>query len=253
MKTVKTQPYAIPLENVESEHCAMIVNKGLQTVTEISQLKVALNNKQAIIETDKPEIAIPNAVKTIRDLGYDVATTTQTIPVLQMTCASCAVSVESIINFLPGVVNASVNYASAAVKVEYIPSLVTLNQMREAVQSIGYDLFINQNTTQQETLEDIHLKKQKQLKTKTLGAIVLSIPLVAIGMFFMDIPYANYIMWLLATPIVLFYGKDFYVNAWKQLKHRSANMDTLVALSTGVAYVFSVFNTLFPDYWHAKG
>lgn len=253
MKTVKTQPYAIPLENVESEHCAMIVNKGLQSVDGITQHKVELNNKQAVIETDKPEVALPNAVKAIRDLGYDVATTTQTIPVLQMTCASCAVSVESIIKFLPGVVNASVNYASATVKVEYIPSLVTLNQMREVVQSIGYDLFLNQETTQQETLEDIHLKKQKQLKTKTLGAIVLSIPLVVIGMFFMDMPYANYIMWLLATPIVLFYGKDFYVNAWKQLKHRSANMDTLVALSTGVAYVFSVFNTLFPDYWHAKG
>ncbi|MFN3301333.1 MAG: cation transporter, partial [Sediminibacterium sp.] len=135
MKTVKTQPYAIPLENVESEHCAMIVNKGLQSVDGILQHKVELNNKQAVIETEKPETAIPNAVKIIRDLGYDVATTTQTIPVLQMTCASCAVSVESIIKFLPGVFNASVNYASAAVKVEYIPSLVTLNQMREAVQS----------------------------------------------------------------------------------------------------------------------
>ena len=106
MKTVKTQPYAIPLENVESEHCAMIVNKGLQSVEEITQHKVEINNKQAIIETEKPEIAIPNAVKTIRDLGYDVATITQIIPVLQMTCASCAVSVESIIKFLPGVVNA---------------------------------------------------------------------------------------------------------------------------------------------------
>ncbi len=253
MNTVKTQPYAIPLENVESEHCAMIVNKGLQSVEGITQHKVEINNKQAIIETEKPEIAIPNAVKTIRDLGYDVATTTQIIPVLQMTCASCAVSVESIIKFLPGVVNASVNYASAEVKVEYIPSLVTLNQMQVAVQSIGYDLFINQDNSQYETLEDIHLRKQKQLKAKTLGAIILSVPLVAIGMFFMDIPYANYIMWILATPVVLFYGKDFYINAWKQLKHRSANMDTLVALSTGVAYIFSVFNTLFPDYWHSKG
>ena len=253
MKTVKTQTYAIPLENVESEHCAMIVNKGLQSVEGITQHKVEINNKQAVIETEKPEVVLPNAVKTIRDLGYDVATTTQTIPVLQMTCASCAVSVESIIKFLPGVVNASVNYASAAVKVEYIPSLVTLDQMREAVQSIGYDLFIDQDNSQQETLEDIHLRKQKQLKAKTLGAIILSVPLVAIGMFFMDIPYANYIMWVLATPVVLFYGKDFFINAWKQLKHRSANMDTLVALSTGVAYVFSVFNTLFPDYWHAKG
>ena len=164
MKTVKTQPYAIPLENVESEHCAMIVNKGLQSVEGITQHKVEINNKQAIIETEKPEIAIPNAVKTIRDLGYDVATITQIIPVLQMTCASCAVSVESIIKFLPGVVNASVNYASAEVKVEYIPSLVTLNQMQVAVQSIGYDLFINQDNSQYETLEDIHLRKQKQLK-----------------------------------------------------------------------------------------
>ena len=216
MKTEKIQPYAIPLENVESEHCAMIVNKGLQSVEGITQHKVEINNKQAIIETEKPEIAIPNAVKTIRDLGYDVATTTQIIPVLQMTCASCAVSVESIIKFLPGVVNASVNYASAEVKVEYIPSLVTLNQMQVAVQSIGYDLFINQDNSQYETLEDIHLRKQKQLKAKTLGAIILSVPLVAIGMFFMDIPYANYIMWILATPVVLFYGTDFYVNAWKQ-------------------------------------
>lgn len=253
MKTVKTQPYAIPLENVESEHCAMIVNKGLQSVEGITQHKVEINNKQAIIETEKPEIAIPNAVKTIRDLGYDVATTTQIIPVLQMTCASCAVSVESIIKFLPGVVNASVNYASAEVKVEYIPSLVTLNQMQVAVQSIGYDLFINQDNSQYETLEDIHLRKQKQLKAKTLGAIILSVPLVAIGMFFMDIPYANYIMWVLSTPVILGFGKDFFINAWKQTKHGSANMDTLVALSTGVAYIFSVFNTLFPDYWHSKG
>ena len=71
MKTVKTQPYAIPLENVESEHCAMIVNKGLQTVTEISQLKVALNNKQAIIETDKPEIKNMNLLFNSKNVKYN--------------------------------------------------------------------------------------------------------------------------------------------------------------------------------------
>lgn len=253
MKTEKSHSYAIPLENVESEHCAMIVDKGLQSVEGITSHKVELNNKQAIIESEKPEIAIPDAVKAIRDLGYDVSTTTQTIPVLQMTCASCAVSVESVIQFLPGVVSASVNYASAEVKVEYIPSLVSLEKMREAIQSIGYDLFLNQSDVNQETLEDIHTRKQKQLKIRTLGAITLSVPLVAIAMFFMNIPYANYIMWVLATPVIIGFGKDFFINAWKQLKHRSANMDTLVALSTGVAYIFSVFNTLFPNYWHSKG
>lgn len=253
MKTETRKQIYIPLENVESEHCALIVDKGIQSVKNITSHTVELNNNRAVIETDKPEEVIPNVVKTIRDLGYEVTTIKKTIPVLQMTCASCAISTESIVKFLPGIVSSQVNYATATLTVEYIPSLVTVNQMRQAVQSIGYDLFINQDNNEQETLEDIHLRKQKQLKAKTLGAIILSVPLMAIGMFFMDILYANYIMWILATPVVLFYGKDFYVNAWKQLKHRSANMDTLVALSTGVAYIFSVFNTLFPDYWHSKG
>ncbi|MFZ7140236.1 MAG: copper-translocating P-type ATPase [Bacteroidota bacterium] len=72
-------------------------------------------------------------------------------------------------------------------------------------------------------------------------------------MFLMDIPYANEIMWLFSTPVVLWLGKDFFINAWKQAKHRSANMDTLVALSTGIAYLFSVFNMLFPQFWHQRG
>jgi Cu2+-exporting ATPase len=72
-------------------------------------------------------------------------------------------------------------------------------------------------------------------------------------MFFMNIPYANYIMWAISTPIVLWMGRSFFINGWKQLMHRSANMDTLVALSTGIAYSFSVFNTLFPQFWHSRG
>ena len=100
----------------------------------------------------------------------------------------------------------------------------------------------------------------KDLKLKTIWALILSLPVMIIGMFFMhppagqaEVSYANIIMWLFATPVVFWLGKDFYINAWKQAKHRSANMDTLVALSTGIAYLFSVFNMLFPKYWHSKG
>ncbi|RZK35392.1 MAG: heavy metal translocating P-type ATPase, partial [Hymenobacter sp.] len=95
--------------------------------------------------------------------------------------------------------------------------------------------------------------KYETLKKRTIGAILLSIPLVTIGMFFMNMPYANYIMWALSTPIVILLGKQFFIGAWKQAKHRSTNMDTLVALSTGVAYLFSVFNTVYPQYWHNRG
>ena len=253
MKTETRKQIYIPLENVESEHCALIVDKGIQSVKNITSHTVELNNNRAVIETDKPEEVIPNIVKTIRDLGYEVTTIKKTIPVLQMTCASCAISTESIVKFLPGVVSSQVNYAAATLTVEYIPSLVTVNQMRQAVQSIGYDLFIEEGNENSETLEELHQKKYNLLKKKTIGAVFLTLPLVFIAMFFMDIPYANYIMWVLSTPVILGFGKDFFINAWKQTKHGSANMDTLVALSTGVAYIFSVFNTLFPDYWHSKG
>jgi Cu2+-exporting ATPase len=104
-----------------------------------------------------------------------------------------------------------------------------------------------------EALEDLHRKKLQALRKRTLWTAILLIPMSALSMFFMNIPYANYIMWALATPVVLVFGRQFFINAWKQAKHRSANMDTLVALSTGIAYLFSIFNTVYPQFWHSKG
>ncbi len=252
MATEIKTPLYIPLEGVESEHCALIVDNGLTEVKGIKSHKVELNNRRAVITSDRSE-TLPEAVKAIRDLGYGVTTVKKTFPVLQMTCASCAVSIESIIKAQNGVVNAAVNFATANVAVEYLPNIIQPDDLRKAVQSIGYDLLIDNDTKESETLEALHEKKFKELKRKTIFASILAIPVVIIGMFFMDIPYANEIMWLLSTPVILWFGKDFFINAWKQAKHSSANMDTLVALSTGVAYLFSVFNTLFPHFWHERG
>lgn len=250
MTTSNTIDIEIPLEGVESEHCALIVDKGLANVQGIVSHKVELNNRRAIVSTTTPQ-QIHDAVDAIRNLGYGVTTIKTTFPVLQMTCASCAVSVESMLNTQPGVLTAAVNYASATVQVEYIPTVTSPAALREAVQNIGYDLYIEESKT--ESLDDIQHRRFSELKRKTILAIALSIPTMVIGMFFMTIPFANEIMWALSTPVILWLGKDFFINAWKQAKHRSANMDTLVALGTGTAYVFSVFNMLFPDFWHARG
>lgn len=244
--------FRIPLEGVDSEHCALIVDDGIAKLKGVESHRVELNNKEAIIETQNQE-TVSEAVKTIRDLGYGVTTVKKSFPVLQMTCASCAFSVESIIKSQAGVVDANVNYANAKVSVEFIPSLVKVESLRKAVQSIGYDLLIDDNASSDETIEYIQEKNFIKLKKKTYWALILSVPVVVIGMFFMDIPFANEIMWALSTPVLFWLGRDFYINAWKQAKHRSANMDTLVALSTGVAYIFSVFNTLFPEFWHERG
>jgi Cu2+-exporting ATPase len=242
----------LPLENVESEHCALIVDKGLSKVAGVQSHKVELNNRRAAI-TVKDKEAIGDAIATIKGLGYGVTTVRRKFPVLNMSCASCAVSVESMIQSVNGVISVSVNYATAELTVEYLPNMTNPVALQKVLQSVGYDLLTDDETSQQTSIENIQQEKFKKLKQKTVLAIVLSIPVVVIGMFFMDLSYANEIMWLFSTPVVLWFGKDFFINAWKQVKHRSANMDTLVALSTGIAYLFSVFNMLFPQFWHQRG
>jgi Cu2+-exporting ATPase len=178
-----------------------------------------------------------------------------TFPVLGMGCASCAARIDKTLNNQKGVLSASVNYAAETAMIEYNTSETSPELLREAVQEAGYDLLIDQNGEEDEDDEAEHARSEKfrKLKQRTIWAVALSVPVVIIGMFFMEMPHANEIMWLLSTPVIFWFGRDFFINALKQLKHASANMDTLVALSTGIAYFFSLFNMLFPDFWLSRG
>ena len=178
----------------------------------------------------------------------------QNFPVLEMSCAACASRVDKTLNRQPGVISASVNYATATATVEYIPEECSPESLKLAIQAAGYDLIIEtEQNNPIDKAEEAHLKKYRKLKQRTLAAICLSLPISIISMCFIDIPYAPYLTWLLSTPVVFGLGRDFYINAWKQLKHGSANMDTLVANSTGIAYLFSLFNLFFPDFWLSRG
>lgn len=177
----------------------------------------------------------------------------ETFPVLGMSCTSCSARVEKTLNHQSGVKKAVVNYASATATVEYDPTSCSSEALQQAVQAAGYDLLINQDGNTLEEAEEAHNKKFSVLKFRTTWAIILSMPVVIIGMFFMDMPHANPIMWALSTPVVFWLGRGFFTSAWKQLQHGSANMDTLVAISTGTAYLFSLFNMLFPDFWLSRG
>jgi Cu2+-exporting ATPase len=244
----------LPLEGVDSEHCALIVDKGLDEVKAVTAHRVELNNNRAVIITTDAPAALPQAVKKIRSLGYGVTTVKQNYPVTGMSCASCAASSQDVLMMQPGVVNAAVNYANGNGTIEYIPTITSPQKLKSALQSVGYDLILHDDETV-ETIEAIQQKQYNKLKERTFWAIGLSVPLVVIGMVpsFMGMWWANYAMWALATPVVLLFGRQFFKGAYKQAKHKSANMDTLVAVSTGTAYLFSVFNTLFPQVWHNSG
>ncbi|MGR4836974.1 MULTISPECIES: heavy metal translocating P-type ATPase [unclassified Bacteroides] len=177
----------------------------------------------------------------------------KTFPVQGMSCASCAARVDKILNHQPGVSKATVNYASGMATVEYDSAQCSPEALQKAVQDAGYDLLIGQDKHKLEEAEQAHDKRYAALKFRTVWAIALSCPVVVVGMFFMDMPYANLLMWAFSTPVVFWLGRGFFVSAWRQLKHGNANMDTLVANSTGIAYLFSLFNMLFPDFWMARG
>ena len=242
----------LPLENVNSEHCAMIIDKKLSQIQDLSLHQVELNNQRAKIEFSQSE-TINQAIQTIRELGYGVVTLKKNFPILNLSCASCAASSENAIRNLKGVLHAAVNFASATLSVEYLPNEIQPKEMQKALQAIGFDLILEDNSKIQENLEEIQNKKFQELKSKTLGATIFTVPVFIIGMFYMEMPYANIISWILSTPVVFYYGKNFYKNAWKQMRLKMANMDTLVALSTGIAYLFSVFNMCFPEFWHSRG
>ncbi len=194
-----------------------------------------------------------NSIKIQNEIDKGISSEKHTYPVLQMSCASCAASIERILKHQEGVVDAAINFAAATVTVEFLPTLVQPVKLQKAVQDGGYDMVIESKKDEIETLEELHQKNFNRLKKRTWGAALLSLPVAVIGMFFMNMPYANEIMWILSTPVLLWFGQVFFINSWKQAKHRTVSMDTLVALSTGVAYLFSMFNTLFPQFWHQRG
>jgi len=177
---------------------------------------------------------------------------TLTFPVTGMTCAACASSVESTIGAQKGVEKAEVNYATQSVKVAFHPEIVQPVSLQQSVQSVGYDLIID-TVNGKEKQAEAQQNHYQELKRNITWATVLTIPVTIIGMFFMNIPYANYMMMALTAPVLFIAGKNFFVNAWKQARHGRANMDTLVAMSTGIAFLFSVFNTVYPEFWHRQG
>lgn len=178
--------------------------------------------------------------------------TKKTFPVLNMHCAGCAANVEKTVKKLPGVTDASVNFATNTLSVSYDADKLTPGEIRAAVLAAGYDLIVEE-ILKEERREEAQQIRYQRLKRKVIGAWIFVIPMLLFSMVLMHMPYSNIIQLLLALPVMILFGNSFYRNAWKQAKLGRSNMDTLVALSTLIAFLFSVFNTFFPGFWYSRG
>jgi Cu2+-exporting ATPase len=203
-----------------------------------------IGNSSVNLEVDDLSDYLPELVGILRKNNVELDLIKKTFKVIGYSCASCANSAESILKYVDGVIYSSANYANHSVTVEYLPQLTNPEIFKNSLKEIGFDLVLDEN------FEKVNSERMQKQKKELILSALFALPLFLIGMFFMDWPMGQYLMWFLSTPLLFYFGRQFFINAWKKARRLESNMDTLVALSTGVAYVFSVINLLFPHLLH---
>ena len=177
----------------------------------------------------------------------------QTIPVIGMACSSCSANIEKKLNTLKGVNSASVSLPGRSALIDFNPQVISLEKMKAEINALGYDLVIDKETS----VDEIEKREYVLLKRKTVLSWLFSIAVMCVSMRWIDLgsrDITNQVALLIALANMLYCGRQFYVSSFRQLRHGSANMDTLVALSTGIAFLFSAFNTFWGDaVWASRG
>ncbi|MBF1600889.1 MAG: copper-translocating P-type ATPase [Prevotella sp.] len=177
----------------------------------------------------------------------------QTIPVIGMACSACSANIEKKLNTLKGVNSASVSLPGRSALIDFNPQVISLEKMKAEINALGYDLVIDKETS----VDEIEKREYVLLKRKTALSWLFSIAVMCVSMRWIDLgsrDITNQVALLIALANMLYCGRQFYVSSFRQLRHGSANMDTLVALSTGIAFLFSAFNTFWGDaVWASRG
>ena len=177
----------------------------------------------------------------------------QTIPVIGMACSACSANIEKKLNTLKGVNSASVSLPGRSALIDFDPQVISLEKMKAEINALGYDLVIDKETS----VDEIEKREYILLKRKTVLSWLFSIAVMCVSMRWIDLgsrDITNQVALLIALANMLYCGRQFYVSSFRQLLHGSANMDTLVALSTGIAFLFSTFNTFWGDaVWASRG
>jgi Cu+-exporting ATPase len=246
----------LPVTGMTCANCAMTIERNVKKLPGVKEMNVNFATEQASVAFDTDEIQINDVVEKIHDAGYGVATATVEFPVTGMTCANCAMTIERTLKKkVPGVLNASVNFASERARVEYIPSLTTIDSMIDAIEDAGYGAIRPDEILDDEDAELAARNAEIQNQTrKFLVGVLFTAPLFFLSMgrdfgllgLWSHGAWVNWLFLMLATPVQFYTGWDYYTGGWKSLRNKSANMDVLVAMGSSVAYFYSLALLLYP-------
>ena len=260
MVSPSSQRVELQIEGMHCASCAARVEKGLASLPGVVTAAVNFASESATVSFESGAVNGADLIETVKGLGYGARLSRQTLSIEGMHCASCVARVEGALQKLPGVVTASVNIGSDEAVVDYLPGAVSMTELTSAIEGAG-DYHVRPVTEENpvDAEREARLRQFRSLRNKVAMGAVLSV-LIMLGSMPMLFPPAEHIplpirhllLWILTTPVLAWAGRGFFKGAWSGLRHRTADMNTLVAVGTGSAYLYSVAATLFPG-WLGRG
>ena len=248
----------LPITGMTCANCAANIERGVKKMDGVADVNVNFASEKASISFDPQKIALRDLVVKIEKTGFNVGSATVEFPVTGMTCANCAMNIERTLNKkVPGVLTASVNFATERATVAYIPGLTSPEEMAAAIENAGYGAVLPDEGLDAEDAEklarDAEIRDQTQ---KFVVGVAFTLPLFILSMArdfglvgaWSHAAWVNWLFLALATPVQFYTGWDYYRGGLKSLANRSANMDVLVAMGSTVAYVYSLAVLLVPDF-----
>jgi Cu+-exporting ATPase len=257
-----TSKLDLPITGMSCASCVSRIEKGLSKIQGIAEVKVNFASEKASIDYDPSQVVSPDLVRAVRDLGYDAKSQKSVLAITGMTCASCVNRVQKALNSVPGVIEATVNFATEKATVEYIADQVTAKDLGQAVAAIGYTIMEMDESKDADREKAAREAEFNKLKRKFIAGVILVAPLFLLvhwdkfglsGVFALS-RQTNFILQLiLQTPVQFWVGLQFYKGALAAARHRTSDMNTLIAVGTSAAFLYSVLATFFPGLFAAEG
>jgi Cu+-exporting ATPase len=252
----------LPISGMSCASCVSRIEKGLSKIHGVAEVKVNFASEKASIDYDPSQVLPVDLVEAVKGLGYETENQKSILAISGMTCASCVNRVQQALNDVPGVIAATVNFATEKATVEYIADHVTTRDLGQAVAAVGYTIVEPDDSNDVDKEKAVREAEFKKLRQKFLVGVVLVAPLFLLvhwdklgldGVFALS-PQSNFILQLiLQTPVQFWVGLQFYKGALAAARHRTSDMNTLIAVGTSAAYLYSILATFFPGLFAAEG
>ena len=255
MTVKELKSITLPVEGMTCAACVSHVGDALREVGGVASVSVNLPMEQATVEFDPEQAAISDLIEAVDDSGYKAGVARITLNIGGMTCAACVTHVGNALREVDGVVAASVNLATEQATVEYVPGLAALPDMKAMVDDAGYsvegvgDEAAEEGEERLARTREVRALARKVTFAGVVGAVIMVAMYIPLETLRLTSFQLNFILWVLATPVQFWIGATFYQSAWGALKHRTSNMNTLIAIGTSVAYGYSAFLTFFEGYF----